>query len=191
MRLISLVFATIVLGLVGSPSAAADHHGDKPASATCGNLLDYTPTKLRGSETTNLCDAFKGKVLLVVNTASECGYTPQFEGLEALYQKYKDQGLVVLGFPSNDFFQEHKDDSKTADVCYVNYGVTFPVFKESSVRGKDANPLFKAMADATDTKPKWNFYKYLIGRDGQVIEAFGSRTKPLSEPMIMAIEAQL
>ncbi len=183
--------AGLTIGLFASASTLAEKNDAPAEAAMCNNLLDYSPQNLRGKESTNLCSAFKGKVILAVNTASECGFTPQFEGLEALYQKYKDQGLVVLGFPSNDFFQEHKDSDKTADVCYVNYGVTFPVFKESAVRGSDVNPFFKELAAQTDVKPKWNFYKYLIARDGSVIDSFGSRTDPMSDTITKAIEAQL
>lgn len=148
------------------------------AGADCGNLLDYSHRGLATSKETNLCEAFGGQVVLVVNTASQCGFTPQFEGLEALYQKYKDEGLVVLGFPSDDFKQELDDEAATADVCYVNYGVSFPMFATSSVRGENANALFKALNAAT-AEPSWNFNKYLIGRDGRVVQRFTSTVRPL------------
>jgi len=150
--------------------------------ATCNNLLDYDHRRLASQAEDNLCQAYGGKVILVVNTASRCGFTGQFADLEALYQKYKDQDFVILGFPSNDFKQELDNEDGTADVCYVNYGVTFPMFATSPVKGQDANPLFNALAEA-EAPPRWNFTKYLIGRDGQVLAHFDSRTTPLDSPL--------
>jgi len=155
-------------GLIGMASTAA---------ADCGNLLDYTHRGLATSKETNLCEAHAGDVILVVNTASECGFAPQFKGLEALYQEYRDDGLVVLGFPSDDFKQELDDEADTADVCYVNYGVSFPMFATSSVKGGNANELFKAL-NADSGEPSWNFNKYLIDRDGQVVQRFTSTVTP-------------
>jgi glutathione peroxidase len=144
----------------------------------CSDLLNYKMRKLRSSEELDFCQAFQGKVILAVNTASNCGYTPQFKGLEALYQKYKDQGLVVVGFPSNDFNQEFDEAEKTAKVCYINYGVTFPMLEKSVVTGASANAFFQKLIKATGQAPEWNFYKYLIGRDGSSIEAFASNVTP-------------
>lgn len=145
---------------------------------SCPALLNYKMTKLRSSEQLDFCQAFQGKVILAVNTASNCGYTPQFKGLEALYQKYKDKGLVVVGFPSNDFNQEFAEPEKTANVCYVNYGVTFPMMEKSVVKGPSANAFFQNLIKSTGQAPEWNFYKYLIGRDGSAIEAFASHVTP-------------
>jgi glutathione peroxidase len=147
--------------------------------AECDNLLDYETTKLRTDEKLDLCEAYQGKVIVMVNTASQCGYTPQFKTLEALYQRYKDQGLVVLGFPSNDFNQEHKEEEKTAEVCYVNYGVTFQMLSTSSVKGDNANPVFKSLANQTGQAPGWNFSKYVINREGKAIAAYSSSELPL------------
>lgn len=147
------------------------------ALADCNNLLDYSHRGLATSKETNLCEAYAEQVILVVNTASECGFAPQFEGLEALYQEYRDDGLVVLGFPSDDFNQELDAEAETADVCYVNYGVSFPMFATSSVKGEDANALFRSLSSAAG-EPGWNFNKYLIDRDGRVVQRFAATVTP-------------
>lgn len=162
------------------------------AFAVCKSpLLDTTEKRLLGKPE-NLCEAYGGKVVLVVNTASKCGFTNQYEGLETLYKSYKDKGLVVLGFPSDQFMgQEYGDDAKIAEFCKANFGVTFPMFAKSDVKGDEANPLFKGLIAATGEKPSWNFNKYLIGRDGKSVQHFGSNTKPQAENLVKAIEAEL
>jgi glutathione peroxidase len=153
-------------------------------------LLNHTVPRLQDEKPQSLCQ-YAGRVLLVVNTASFCGFTPQFEGLEALNATYGPRGLVVMGFPSNDFRQESADARKTADVCFNTYGVKFPMFTAVSVRGPQAHPLFAELARATGHQPSWNFNKYLVGRDGRPIAHFGSTTGPGSTSMKNAIEKAL
>ena len=158
--------------------------------AACDNLLDYDHRRLASSQEVNLCEAYAGQVIVVVNTASRCGFTSQFEGLEALYQKYREQGLMVLGFPSDDFQQELADEEDTAEVCYINYGVNFPMFATTSVKGESANKLFQALNEAT-APPGWNFTKYLIDRQGNVVDRFGSRTTPLESELEQRVQELL
>lgn len=161
------------------------------AANSCPTLLKFVKRKLNSQETVNLCDAYQGKTLLFVNTASYCGFTPQFEGLESLYAKYKDDGLVVLGFPSHDFKQEDGDESKTAELCELTYGVKFPMFEPIAVRGDDADPLYQMLARKSGTTPKWNFYKYLVNKNGDIQEAYSSLTKPTDEDFIQDVEKAL
>ena len=140
---------------------------------------------------------YAGKELLIVNTASKCGFTYQYEGLEKLYKTYKDQGLVILGFPANNFLkQELGSDEEIATFCRINYGVTFPMFSKISVKGKDMHPLYKHLT-SKETNPEfggkitWNFNKFLISKEGKIINRFGSRDKPESKKIIQAIEGAL
>lgn len=157
------------------------------AAANCNSLLDFDAQKLRSSEQINFCNSFKDKVLLVVNTASHCGFTAQFADLQSLYQKYSSKGLEIVGFPSNDFFQEASDEAKTAEVCYINYGVTFTMLSPSSVRGAQANALFKQLKQITGSQPKWNFSKYLIDRSANSVKYY----KPTENPLGGALEADI
>lgn len=156
-------------------------------AADCPALLQGSLPELRGKEPVDLCQRFGGKPLVVINTASYCGFAPQFEGLEGAYKTYREQGLEMLGVPSNDFKQEDADSDKTAKVCYANYGVTFTMTKAQPVRGDNAIPLFKELADQSSA-PKWNFYKYVIDRRGKVIASFSSLTKPEDPEFRAAIE---
>ena len=161
-----------------------------PASAACPKLLDKTFPRLQDEKPQSLCQ-YAGKVLLVVNTASYCGFTPQYQGLEALHARYKDRGLVVLGFPSNDFLQEKGSNKEIAEFCENTFGVKFPMFAASSVRGGGANALFKDLSAATGASPRWNFNKYLVGRDGKPVAHYGSTTAPDDKAFVAQIEALL
>lgn len=160
------------------------------AQADCPNYLNHEMQKLHSKEVVNLCEIATGQTMLIINTASHCGYTKQFKGLEALHQQYRNQGLQVVGFPSNDFRQEAKDEEKAAEVCYVNYGVTFTMLAPSHIRGDNANPVFRELARQTES-PSWNFNKYLVDSSGRVVAHFGSNTTPDSERLTEAIESLL
>ena len=168
--------------------AAVPAATDAPA---CPPLLNKTFPRLQDEKPQSLCQ-YSGKVLLVVNTASYCGFTDQYKGLEALHAKYKERGLVVLGFPSNDFGNQEPGSAKEiAEFCTNTYGVKFPMFAKSSVRGDNANPLFAELSKASGTRPKWNFYKYLVGRNGQVIDSYSSMTAPDDRDLVRDIEKAL
>ena len=176
-----------------TPQTPAASQATAPAPAgACPPLLDLSLRRLASDEVVNLCDAYRGKVILVVNTASKCGFTGQYEGLEALYRKYQDQGLVVLGFPSNDFMnQEPGNEEEIQKFCRLTYAVEFPMFEKVSVKKGSATPLFERLATAGAPYPKWNFYKYLIDRNGNYVDYFASITSPDSDKVIKAIEQLL
>lgn len=163
-----------------------------PAFACDSALLDQKFRYLASKDEVNLCETYAGKVLLIVNTASKCGNTPQYDGLEKLYEEYGEDGLVVLGFPSNDFLgQEPGTEEQIEEFCRLTYGVEFPMFEKTTVKGSAAHPLFVALADASGTYPTWNFHKFLIGRDGELISEFSPRTKPYDDSVVGAIETAL
>ena len=160
------------------------------SAATCGALLDHTVNDLSGSRE-NLCQ-YAGKVVLVVNTASECGYTPQYKGLQALADKYKSRGVVVLGFPSNDFGQQEPGSAKDIrDFCDRNYAVKFPLFAKTPVKDAGGSAVFDGLAQATGQRPKWNFHKYLIARDGRSAVSFPSKVEPESPEFVAKVEELL
>ncbi|UVE16527.1 redoxin domain-containing protein [Pseudomonas sp. LS44] len=175
--LIRSLFATLLLATLTGPVWASE----------CPPLLQGELPKLRAKENIDLCQRFAGKPLVIVNTASHCGFAPQFKGLEALYKEYQAQGLEVIGVPSNDFKQEDANTEETAKVCYVNYGVTFTMTEPQKVTGAEAIPLFKQLAEQSG-QPRWNFYKYVVDRQGKVVASFSSLTKPDSDSLREAVK---
>lgn len=158
---------------------------------SCPQLLNFSFNRLQTGQAESLCQ-YRGKVVLIVNTASYCGYTHQFEGLEALYRKYKSRGLVVVGFPSNDFGgQEPGTNKEIAEFCRLTYGVEFPMFEKSSVTSIKTNPLYAELLARTRQSPKWNFHKYLVDRDGLQVTSFGTRVEPDDGELLSAVERLL
>jgi glutathione peroxidase len=162
-------------------------------SASAGKaLLDQNFRELAGTKVVNLQSTYGGQVLLVVNTASKCGFTPQYDALEAMNAKYKARGFAVLGFPSNDFMgQEPGSEKQIQEFCRLTYGVKFPMFEKVHVKGRDATPLYKALAAETGEAPGWNFHKYLIDRNGKVVASFGSRVTPTDPALVAKLESLL
>ena len=179
---VALALLVVLSGIAPVPAAGAE---------SCPAVLDYTFNRLQTGKPESLCQ-YRGKVLLIVNTASFCGYTPQYEGLEALYRKYKERGLVVLGFPTNDFGdQEPGTNKEIAEFCRLTYGVEFPMFEKSSVKSISTNPLFAELVSRTGQAPKWNFHKYLVDRQGNHVTSFASRVIPESAELVTALEKLL
>lgn len=191
-----LLLAAFAAVSVAQPAAAqAPAVSAAPAAmrplASCPAILKHNFKRLQDETPQDLCQ-YAGKVVLVVNTASYCGFTKQYEGLEKLYAKYGGHGLVVLGFPSNDFGKQEPGNAKEiADLCFNTYGVKFPMFAKSVVTGPDANPLHASLTKATGQAPKWNFTKYLIGRDGKVLQHFPSKVTPEDPALVGRIETAL
>ncbi|MCM5571343.1 glutathione peroxidase [Burkholderiaceae bacterium FT117] len=195
------VFAGLLVALAVPAAASAQAAGagagvapatapTAPADAACPPLLRHSFDRLQDEKPQSLCQ-YAGKVLLVVNTASRCGYTPQYEGLEALHAKYASRGLVIMGFPSNDFRQEAGSREQIAQLCFDTYGVRFPMFVKSQVTGPQANPLHAALAKATGEAPRWNFHKYLVDRQGRPVASFRSAVEPNDPALVAAIEREL
>ncbi|APW41437.1 glutathione peroxidase [Rhodoferax saidenbachensis] len=187
--LVVLLFGALLAG-GGAVVAQTVDKAPTPAASACPVVLQHQFLRLQDESTQNLCQ-YAGKVVLVVNTASYCGFTPQFEGLEALYAKYYARGLVVLGFPSNDFKQEAKSAQETADVCFNTYGVKFPMFTSSVVSGAGKNPLYVALEKGGAAMPRWNFHKILLDRRGRVVASFPSQVEPQSTQLTAAVEKAL
>lgn len=188
------ISAALLLAAASAALPAAPAFAQAPAKpaaaapAACPALLNHQFKRLQDDAPQNLCQ-YAGKVVLVVNTASYCGFTTQYEGLEKLHAKYGGKGFVVLGFPSNDFGKQEPGNAKEiADFCFNTYGVKFPMFAKSVVTGAAANPLHSQLTRATGKEPKWNFTKYLIGRDGKVIEHFPSKITPDDKQLVGKIE---
>jgi glutathione peroxidase len=172
-------------------SSAARAESPPPVTDACPEVLNYSFNRLQTGKPESLCQ-YRGKVVLIVNTASYCGYTHQYEGLEALYRKYKSRGLVVVGFPSNDFGgQEPGSNKEIAEFCRLTYGVEFPMFEKSSVTSIKTNPLYAELLARTGQSPKWNFHKYLVDRDGKQVTSFGTRVEPDNGDLVGAVERML
>jgi glutathione peroxidase len=158
----------------------------------CPETLNFTKKSLQGDEQVHLCKKYLGKVVLVVNTASKCGYTYQYDGLEKLYAEYKDRGLVVLGFPSNDFGgQEPGSEKQIADFCRLTYGVKFPMFEKTHAAKQSADPLYQTLGKLAGEFPQWNFHKYILDRNGKLVASFNSKTEPKSQSILDTIEKLL
>jgi glutathione peroxidase len=186
-RMLALLAAMAALTPARAVPPGAAAVKEAPA---CAPLLQHSFLRLQDEKPQSLCQ-YSGKVLVVVNTASFCGFTRQYAGLEALYARYRDQGLVVLGFPSNDFSQESGSNKEIADFCENTFGVKFPMFVKSGVSGKTANPLFRQLADKTGQRPRWNFHKYVVARDGQRVTSFNTATDPKDPAFLKDIEEKL
>jgi len=185
-RCVSLVL------LAGLSACQAENTPPAPAAPVSQDILDRDYRPLAGTDAVNLRETYGGEVLLVVNTASKCGFTPQFDGLEALHAQYHAQGFSVLGFPSGDFReQEFGDENEILEFCRLTYGVQFPMFEKVHVVGDNATALYQDLHAITDAAPQWNFHKYLIGRDGQVIGQWPSRVTPDAPELVAAIETAL
>jgi len=175
--------ALLLLGLLFSTSLSAQ---------TCDSLLDVEVRTLNDNKTVNLCNEYHGKVILVVNTASKCAYTDQYSGLEALYETYKDRGLVVLGFPSNDFAgQEPGSEKQIKAFCRLTYGVQFPMFEKIHVDRAHAHPFYQKLAALAGGYPRWNFHKYLLGRDGGLVASFDTALEPQHPTIVRTIRQEL
>lgn len=182
------IFSLLSVLLLGAGMALA-------AGGSASSVLDFTMENIDGQETP--LEQFRGKVLLLVNTASKCGFTPQYKELEEIYKRYKDRGLVVLGFPANNFlWQEPGTNQEIKQFCLINYGVSFPMFAKISVAGKDIHPLYKFLVDK-ETDPQfagkisWNFTKFLVDRQGSVVARFAPKQVPDDPLVIAAIEKAL
>lgn len=192
LSMVRLRFFALALGLLVLPALGLTW-SQQARAAECPQLLRHSFQSLQKKEPQDICQ-YKGKVILVVNTASYCGFTNQYGGLEALYRKYKDQGLVVLGFPSNDFGnQEPGDGQQIANFCRLTYSVQFPMFEKSRVVGAQRNTFYADLARRTGQVPQWNFHKYLIDRSGTRVLSFDSAVKPedkrLLEPLMKMLAA--
>ena len=194
----SRTFFSFLLALTLAPAALAQSSpatARAPTSATapaaCPPLLQHTVPRLQDEKPQSLCQ-YAGKVLLVVNTASFCGFTPQYKSLEALHSRLQGRGFVVLGFPSNDFEQEKGSNKDIADFCESTFGVKFPMFVKTTVKGANAHPFYRELAAQAEGKaPAWNFNKYLVGRDGKVVAHYPSTVSPESPVLLREIEKQL
>jgi glutathione peroxidase len=192
MKLSPRTAVLLALGLLGTSAwAQSPAPTPTPSPSASPPLLTHRFARLQDEAPQDLCQ-YRGKVLLVVNTASYCGFTSQYQGLEALYARYQKQGLVILGFPANDFGQQEPGNAKAiADLCFNTYGVKFPMFSKTAVIGPQRNAFYGQLQQATRAAPQWNFHKYLIARDGKTVASFESAIEPGSRPLTAAIESAL
>jgi glutathione peroxidase len=180
------LFLLFLLAMMAAPFSTA------AADTTCPETLNFSKRTLAGDSEVNLCKEYLGKVVVVVNTASKCGYTYQYDGLEALYRKYKAKGLVVIGFPSNDFGgQEPGTEKQIQAFCRLTYGVEFPMYEKTKTSRYNAGPLYRTLAKIAGEYPQWNFHKYVLDRNGKLVASFNSKVEPQSEIMISTIEKLL
>lgn len=184
LRLVLLAAAAGPLAIQAEPVTP-----DSVAPAHCPPIFQHEMKQLHSSKILNLCDVVQGRPVLLVNTASHCGFTKQFGDLEKIHQQYKDQGLVVIGVSSDSFNQEADDEAAAADVCFKNFGVSFTMLATVPVKGAEAHPLFKEVA-RQDTAPKWNFYKYLVNRQGQIVDSNSSMTLPSDKALQKLLAAE-
>jgi glutathione peroxidase len=190
-KIVQILFAISSFSLSICAYSQSVNPANASDAASCPASLNFKFPRLQDEVSQNLCQ-YKGKVVMVVNTASFCGFTPQYEALESIYSKYNSKGFVVIGFPSNDFGQQEPGSNKEiADFCKNTYDVKFPMIAKTVVSGSNPNPMFKLLIDKTGTSPKWNFYKYLIDRNGNVVEAYNSMVKPDSKTVTHQIEKLL
>ena len=184
MYIVSGLSKVLVFGLLLS---AANN-----AYPACAESLDFHMRPLNDGQPVHLCDVMNGKVVLVVNTASKCAYTPQYDGLEKLHERYRERGLIVAGFPSNDFAgQEPGTEKQILDFCRLTYAVDFPMFEKVRVKGAEADPFYRHLASVTGEQPRWNFHKYLIDREGRVVASFPSQVTPDDKRLVNKIEELL
>jgi len=190
---ICVAVSTMALLFVRAKDTSADLNS--AGKGTAKSMYDFTLKDSKGKDVK--LEEFRGKVLMLVNVASKCGYTPQYDGLQKIYERYRERGFTILGFPANNFgAQEPGTNEEIQEFCRINYGVTFPVFAKISVKGEDKHPLYKYLTER-ETNPefageiKWNFNKFLIGRDGRIVARFDSGDKPEDAKVTQAIEAAL
>jgi len=189
----SLLLLGLAAGLQALSTESAWARSDAMTTTNCAPLLDFAKRPLGGGAPMRLCEAYAGKVVVIVNTASKCGYTPQYESLESLYSQRKGEGLVILGFPSNDFgAQEPGTEQQIAEFCRLTYGVEFPMFEKTHAAEAQADPLYRGLAQAAGGEfPRWNFHKYVLGRDGRLLKSFKSGIDPKSSEFMRVIEDAL
>ena len=197
MKKLVLMLCVAIPGLLlatvqGHAQPDADKSVASGQGLACAGLLNHEVRYLNNSQRVRLCEAYAGKLALIVNTASKCAYTNQYDGLEKLYERYKDSGLVILGFPSNDFgAQEPGTEKEIQNFCRLTYSVNFPMFAKTSVLEQNADPVYQELAQASGRYPAWNFHKYLVGRNGELIADFPSHVDPFDPGLVNLIESNL